>query len=132
MILKRHQKFATLASKIAKDIVLQRGIEATKHTTCAIIVKKNKVLAIALNDTKTDPKSKTRNFMRHAEFNAINYLEKEELKGADIIVVRIRRSGLPGLAKPCVHCQQLIKDNKIKNSYWSTTSSSETLELTNK
>lgn len=118
-VLSRHHRLAAIAYRIAKDLSRTSQERPARHSVCAIIARKNKVLAIGINSYRTHPKSKTRESMTHAELSAINACDKDDLDGADMIVVRVRRTGMPGLSKPCASCDELIKSSGIKRVIWS-------------
>jgi deoxycytidylate deaminase len=56
----------------------------------------------------------------HAEQAAIWSLGKKETRGTIMFVVRVRRNGTLGMAKPCRMCMDMIKAAGVKRIYYST------------
>jgi deoxycytidylate deaminase len=61
----------------------------------------------------------------HAEMNALAKIQKWKVcpTNIDLIVIKIKKNGDIGNAKPCNHCIQILSQSKIKinNVYYSTT-----------
>ena len=55
-----------------------------------------------------------------AELLAIKKSPRKLLKGASILVVRVRKSGTLGLSKPCERCQKIIIKSGIAKVIYST------------
>ena len=100
--------------------------EIHKHFTFAF--RKNKLLAIGLNNSrKTHPhlfkyeyKTKSgRNAGIHSELSAILKLQQEDCSDIVFVNLRIRRDGKIGMAKPCVGCQNLIRQTGFKRLFFS-------------
>jgi len=87
----------------------------------ACIVKKKRLVSIGFNKNKTHPlmakfcKHKKAIYL-HAEIDAI-INAKEDIRGATMYVLRVRRAGERGLAKPCPGCAKAIKFFGIKKVY---------------
>lgn len=62
------------------------------------------------------------NASRHAEIAAITGLPKEVTSGASVLVIRITRSGVLGLSKPCDMCVACMRTAGIKRVFFSTNS----------
>jgi len=114
-MIKKH--FLQLAAKIAAS--LDNGLRS-QH--CALIVRKNRVLSIGVNQRKTHPKmrrlawgkNRHRNFL-HAEISALIGASPEALKNATLYVARVTRAGNLANSKPCSLCRQAILSTKIKH-----------------
>ncbi len=103
MALTRHQRFA----KIALQLAAATEHDVT-HQLCALVVSKSQVLSIGYNQLKTHPISvATPQQQLHAEMHAL--LRCGSTQGMDMIVVRSKPSGKPGLAKPCEICQGILR-----------------------
>lgn len=120
----RYYRFAEIALQLADE----KNNKIT-HRLCALIVKRNRVLAIGYNSNKTHPRSRTKMVSTHAEFDAILRCADDDIRGADLVVVRCKRSGLPGLAKPCHVCQNLIRKVGIRRVYYTTNAREIKLEV---
>jgi len=53
----------------------------------------------------------------HAEHSALKKLKPNRAKGADILVVRVNKTGLT-MAKPCDNCQLRLRKNGIKRVFY--------------
>ena len=98
-----------------------------QHKLGAVIVKGGRILATGFNAMRPSALLKTQTL--HAEAAAVLKLLKEkrmhDLAGSEMYVSRFTKGGRVGLAKPCVHCEQLIRAVGIKR-VWYTTSSGTT------
>ena len=56
----------------------------------------------------------------HAEMDACLDASRDELIGAEIYIVRVRKDGSRGLAKPCNICTRMLKSMGITKAYYST------------
>lgn len=100
----------------------------------AAIVRRNKIIAIGINNTKTNPF--ITDFKKHPEANfphceveairiALRNISEEELSKCDLYISRVkknRRGGeyVTGLAKPCEGCMKAIMRYKPRNVYYTT------------
>lgn len=100
----------------------------------AAIVRRNKIIAIGINNTKTNPF--IAEFKKHPEANfphceveairiALRNISEEELSKCDLYISRVkknRRGGeyVTGLAKPCEGCMKAIMRYKPRNVYYTT------------
>lgn len=107
----KHAKFVDIALKIAEANDNFR----TKHA--AIIVIRNRIVAVGVNNLKSDPlqakygKNKHAIWIHaeiHAIKNALKVVRVDELKKSCMYVVRYRKDGMIGLAKPCSGCERAI------------------------
>lgn len=88
----------------------------------AAVLYKNKIISIGKNQYKTHPVMKKfgRNseaIYLHAEIDAINkaakLLSEKQFKKSHLYVVRVKKDGSLGLAKPCNGCQKCIDHYNI-------------------
>lgn len=87
----------------------------------AVIFRGSKILGVGFNDMdKTHPKAMTEERKRHAEFSAAMNAKRYDLKGARMYVVRLKKDGTMGNAKPCEHCAEQIMLAGIKSVGFST------------
>jgi len=85
--------------------------------TGAVVFKGRRVLGTGRNfTTKTHPKSRTRRQAIHAE---LDLERRSDLSGRSVLVVRLLSSGGLGLAKPCLHCERLLREAKVEEVYYS-------------
>lgn len=116
-------KFFNVAKAVAKTSHYPR----IKIGCC--IVKKNKILAVGVNQLKSHPIQKKYNKFRplnnnninnniHAEIDAIRKCNKDDLIGASIYVYREDGTGLLRMCKPCEACSELLKQCGLKTIYY--------------
>lgn len=86
----------------------------------AVIVKKKSIVGVGFNKIwKTHPLiSKGTHKKLHAEVDAIIGQSRRHLEGSIIYVYRDLRNGEVGLCKPCVDCQQILKEAGVKKAYY--------------
>lgn len=103
-----------------------------------VIVYKNKVLSVGYNvNSKTHPTQKLYNKYRgydpnesgsvnslHAECSALVKIRDMDIdwRKASIFVWRIKKDGSKGMARPCKACEAMLRDQGIKEIYYSTDS----------
>lgn len=116
MALSRHQKFAKAALALAAASEYN-----VTHQLCALVVSKNLVLSVGYNQPKTHPISaETKMQQLHAEMDAL--LRCGSSEGAEVIVVRSKPSGKPGLAKPCDICQGILRRFGVRRVFYTVDS----------
>lgn len=114
----RHQKFA----KIALELAAAADHDVT-HQLCALVVSKNKVLSVGYNQPKTHTISaETKMQQLHAEMHAVLGCPEAAVDGAEVIVVRIKPSGKPGLARPCEVCEKILRRFGVRRVFYTTNS----------
>lgn len=99
----------------------------SKFRLGAVLAKRTKVISYGWNDMdRTHPIMQEYNYGNlwtpgiHAEIDSCLGVDRDSLKGASIYVVRIRRDGSYGLAKPCMVCVRILRNMKVYNAYYST------------
>lgn len=131
MLSKKLMNHITTLKKITRDID-----SVGNQRLAAAIVKGNRVISFGHNKRKTHPLqnrfSKNRHSIYlHAEIdsikNALKELKVEELSQCILIVVRTKKDGSSGLAKPCKGCMRAIESFNIKQVIYSTEDGYETL-----
>jgi len=95
----------------------------------ASIVIKNRLISIGTNTKKTDPfhtkfsKHKEKIYL-HAETcaikNALKKIKLEDFSKATLYILRVKKNGEWGLAKPCTACKNAIVQFNIKRVVYST------------
>lgn len=127
---KQQMKFFEKAAEIA----ITSNFE--KHRLGCIAVLKSKIIAASPNKLKTHPLQKEfdkyRNFncesdlknmhSLHAEISCLNMIKCQDInyKDVELYIVRIRKDGNFGLARPCPACFNCILSKGIHNIYYST------------
>lgn len=108
--------------KHAVKIALQSPSKTYRHG--AVIHKKGRYLIGAFNmPFKTHPSGSGVFTSCHAEVRAIakakSILNKSDLTGYGIYVVRVTKNGIMRLSKPCDDCMKTIKEHNLSVE-WST------------
>lgn len=112
-----------------------------EYNVYAFLYDKNKLLSIGINDMtgehakviKLAKRFKVGHFQKfpnlHAEIDAISkILGKRHLTGREkLVIIRLRRDGSTGLAKPCQDCQQILEALNFKDVWYSTSTGWEKL-----
>lgn len=109
--------------------MLNRAIKEARKSSYryplgAVIFKGKRVLAVGHNQTGRGTNKCLTLWAGslHAEQAAILQLLKDisKLKGASLLVTRLKSKGFLGLAKPCEMCMDLIKQVGIKEVFYTT------------
>jgi len=90
----------------------------------AVVFKGNRILSSGHNSKgfcgKIHPKYRNIRDSVHAEQSAIlGVKDWSKLKGTSIITIRITRTGIISMAKPCEMCMSMIRYTGIKEIYYS-------------
>lgn len=93
----------------------------------AFLVKKNKIIKIGLNKRRTHPVIKKHPYHEgqvgiHAELDVILKSGKKNLRGHDLVVLRVDNNGKLNNSKPCAGCSSVIRQFGVENIYYSTSS----------
>ena len=122
--MKKEQSFISILKKISQDIEC-----VGNQTLAACVVKRNKIISFGHNKKKTHPLQNKFNkhpqaIYLHAEIDAIkNALKRtsvEDLVGSTLYIVRTKKDGSEGLAKPCCGCMQAIESFNIGKVIYTT------------
>lgn len=108
-------------SPILKAAIEEAELSTHQHKVAAVIFKGKRIISIAHNSVRANKiPHKFKNFLEstHAEAHAI-IKARQNLKGYDILVIRINRTGNIALAKPCEFCQDFIDYVGIRSVYYS-------------
>jgi len=126
MTANNHFPNSTILKYLTKLAMNNEGVKG-KWKLAAGIVLKNNLIATGVNSYKTHPmmakygKNSEAIFL-HAEVNAISnalkLLEPAQLAKCDLYVVRVRRDGSYGCARPCCGCARAISEFGLRNVYW--------------
>lgn len=98
--------------RIAK--LMSRKSNARNFRIGSVIARGRKIMGLGANDVvKTHPKSNSPHGHIHAELSAM-LNARADITGATLYVFRAGNKEAPLLAKPCKHCQALIKQSGLK------------------
>lgn len=128
---KQQMKFFDRAAEVANQSTFDNY-----HLGC-IAVLKNKIIASSPNKLKTHPLQAEYDRFRefncisdpknmhslHAEIACLNMIKPYQeisFKDLELYVVRVRKDGNFGLARPCSACMNLIMSKGIRKIYYST------------
>ena len=111
----------TIKSKL--KTIAENVDPVSRMRLAAAVLYKNRIVSIGTNQYKTHPMMKRfcknpEAIFLHAEVDAIykasKILTEKEFKKSKLVVVRVKRDGSYGLAKPCDGCQECIDYYNIK------------------
>lgn len=92
------------------------------HRLGAILIKGGNIISVGWNIS-----------FKHAEHMAIDRAWRSDIEGCTIMVVRVRKNGSLGMAKPCETCMARLIDAGIKKVIYSTNDGQlETTKLSSK
>ena len=128
MFSRQQMKFFERAAQVANDSQFD-----VFHVGC-IAVLKNKIIAASANKLKTHPTQAMYDKYRfsdtsylknmhtlHAEIACISQIKQDiSYKDLELYIVRLKKSGGYGLARPCSSCMPFIIDKGIQRIYYST------------
>ncbi len=91
-----------------------------KHGAC--LLKGGKVCAFGKNKyfDRVYEQRKNIKFTVHAEIDALMSYPKHELKGMDIMIIRVKGDGTLGDSRPCNTCIEKLRKAGIRRAYYST------------
>lgn len=109
------------------DLAKQLSHKSNHHKVQmgCVIVDKNRVIGLGINQMKTDPKSPFPYKTTHCELDAILDCERRSIKGASAYIYRENKAGIPVNAKPCKYCQELLFRVGIRKVYFTNNGSYE-------
>lgn len=98
--------------RIAK--LMSRRSNARNFKMGAVIARGRKIIGLGANDVvKTHPKSNSPHGHIHAELSAM-LNSRVDITGSTLYIFRAGNKEAPLLAKPCKHCQVLIRQSGLK------------------
>ena len=84
-------------------------------------MKRNQVLSIGFNRPhQTHPKAQTAWQRIHAELDALLHMTSDETRGATMIVVRLTKTGLLAMSRPCSVCYSMLQLAGFKSIVYSS------------
>jgi deoxycytidylate deaminase len=106
-------KHAELAKKMAER-------SSYKFRVGCVIVRGSRVVGFGWNDgVKTHAKSPHPFKSVHAEFDAVMSTKGESITGCDVYVCRLLANGSLAMAKPCEHCEAMLRKLGIRRVFFS-------------
>jgi len=106
-------KFFELAKKLSQK---------SDHKRCrlgCVIVKKGNILGVGFNKMRTHSRSPHPYKFIHAELDALlNVARIEDLINSDLYIFRQTKDGILANSFPCIYCQELIREFKIKTIFY--------------
>lgn len=115
----RHRRFIESARRAAEESVFP------DYRHGALLVKGGSILNSAYNkNSRIGWADRFRgkacgHATHHAELGAILGVDRTKTSGADVYVVRIGRTGVLKMSRPCQMCQQVLSHMGVKRVYYS-------------
>jgi deoxycytidylate deaminase len=107
------QRFIDLAIRAAKKS------QHPDHRLGSVLVRGNKVISFGFNELKTHTKSPSPYRSIHSEFATILGLDKAEIDGSTMYIVRLRKDNSLGMAKPCIYCRKMLLSLNVSDIIYS-------------
>jgi deoxycytidylate deaminase len=105
-------RFFDLAKRAARQ-------SNSRYLMGAVVVKGRYVVSWGCNKSKTHPKSSNPWRTVHAELDAVIGVPDDRLRGSDLYIVRVTRSGQVSMSRPCAYCWSLLQAAGVKRVYYS-------------
>lgn len=90
----------------------------------ACLVKSGRILGVGKNSINRSNHLTHKYFDKyptiHAEMNCLVRLDPEDIRGSVVYVWRQKRTGEPGMAKPCKRCAIALRDMGVKRVVYTT------------
>lgn len=115
----------TFPKKSILDLAINMAMRSEyDHRLGAVIFSGKKILSVGFNQVhvqrkKLHPKFQNYRFNVHAEASCI-LNARCDLKGCEIVVVRINKKGELRNSKPCQHCWNYLEFTMLKRVWYST------------
>lgn len=113
----------------AKNKLLKEGLnKELEHHHYAVLVKGGKIVATGRNQACKNsivldyehflyPRKKNPNL--HAELNCASAIRDIDLSGYKLYVIRVTNGGAVGNSRPCLMCENYLRDRGLKKAYYS-------------
>lgn len=103
-----------LAARVAQNSTMT-------HKLGAVLIKGGSVINVGFNQSSTHRFARKfgKYYTRHAELNCILGVPRHKTTGATIYVIRVKKDGSYGMAKPCQCCEDMLMFVGVKKVYWS-------------
>lgn len=101
-----------IARKLAKKS------DHPRYRLGCVLVKKNHIIGLGFNQSKTHSKSPHQYKHLHAEIHAILGCDISDLKDSVAYVYRENKNSVCGLAKPCPSCHGMLQSVGVKKVYY--------------
>ena len=110
------------------ESILRLALDYAKKSDCipfkvsAVIFKGKKILSVGVNQIRSAKHLPSR-YMEwdcslHGEMDAIRKCNLKSCKKASILVLRMNKNGVLGMARPCEYCMASLVDASFKEVYY--------------
>ncbi len=102
------------------ELAVSQALKSTMlHQHGAVVWKNGTILSAGYNYHKSPPSDKDqRRLSIHGEKDALAGLRGDQIYGASILAVRVRKDGSVSSGAPCKGCYKLLKRKGIARAYW--------------
>lgn len=102
------------------ELAISQALKSTMlHQHGAVIWKGNTILGAGYNYHKSPPSDKDqRRLSIHGEKDALAGLRQDQIYGASMLAIRVRRDGSLTSGAPCRGCYKLLKRKGVAKAYW--------------
>jgi deoxycytidylate deaminase len=89
-----------------------------QHKHGAVIWKSKTILGAGYNQHISAPSHNSRNVSIHSEKDCLTGLRCDQIYGANILAIRVTKSGNLSHGAPCNGCKKLLKRKGVLKVYW--------------
>jgi len=116
------QRVLDKANQIARSLCPTNREIRTSHI--AFLIKSSIIQKIGINKKRTHPATKSHPYHEgnvgiHAELDCLLKMDKEDLSGYSMLVIRVDNNGKLNMSKPCKGCQSLLQQFNVKEVWYS-------------
>lgn len=84
----------------------------------AVVFKDKGVIGAGYNWSDLPPTTEKRKFSIHSERDALKGLRADQIRGADILAIRVRRDGTVSTGACCKGCTKLLRRKGIRRVFY--------------
>lgn len=113
----KHERLIEFAIQVAHKSRINQ-----KQRVGCVITNKSIPINFGFNDMrKTHPRALRYDFPYiHAELHAMIGVDNDKLSGSTAYVARVKKNNKSGMAKPCEFCQEELRQQGVKDVYFTT------------
>ena len=103
----------------ALELAMSQAMKSPmQHMHGAVIWKKGKIIGAGYNYHLSAPNPNNRQVSIHSEKDCLNGLRGDQIYGADMLAVRVTKSGYLSSGAPCKGCRKLLRRKGIRKVFW--------------
>jgi deoxycytidylate deaminase len=107
-----------LPSGVLELAVSQALKSPMQHKHGAVIWKKGQIIGAGYNYHVSGSNPKQRQISIHSEKDCLSGLRGDQIYGADILAIRVKKNGSLSHGAPCKGCKKLLKRKGVRKVFW--------------